>query len=263
MNIEYHNINTRHVSEVDFSMIESGLRSERNTLSAPYTDLEQSYREGMSEMAIDADFDPRLAVGHTRFELLLSASLRLRLGLSEEVPQIWEMGSSYVDPDYRGHGMSTRVRIPLFEMHRQIIENGQVLIIGTTKTGAVTGIMDRITNHFQQPESYMQGVEIRFTNREALPFIAPFTCICRPAFGVGYHTSEHCPSPQQSLPRIFMTGAEVMQRYTNPLKLVGRENVPCTMLVSSQEVAQRTNDLINAHFGSRGSLIDALRRYYY
>jgi len=162
----------------NFGLIAQGLASEAATLPVPESILADSFRSGMS--AIVCQFneeDCPQGLGHVRFTPLLSLSQRNALQL-EGLPDIWEMGSGYINDQIRSLGLYAPLRDRLIREHIESITSGKVLILGTTKTPQVLSVLKKPLEAF--------GLEAFFCNHRTFPMISGLTCTCSGDHGQGY-----------------------------------------------------------------------------
>lgn len=245
---------------VDFSELSQASIREPNVLNTPVVEFERSFNQGMSSVLMQGN----KAVGHTRFIPLLDRSLINDLGLGEEFPEIWEMGTGLMLDPVQGRGLNNVLRFHLYDRYVERMRSGEVLVIGTTKTPELTGVLDRLRlEYFNDSitEQTTYPLDFRFCNRETLPFVAPTTCVCNPTFGSGYHIGDFC-SNATTIEKGFRTGAGI------PLKIsIGsKPKIDCTMFLSSSSLAVKANTMIgeNPRYSTRQSFVQALveRGYY-
>lgn len=245
------NNNSDNVDLIDFSGLAEASRSEENVLPTTEESLRKSFQTGMSAVFLNEE---QRAVGHARFIPLLDEKLRDGLNLSTQVPQIWEMGTGLMLDECRGKGINILLRHGLVRRYRAQMASGEVLVIATTKTPELRRLVDNLAD-LTTDEGDAYPLDFRFTNRENIPFIAPFTCVCNPEFGTGYQHGTACnqaegPSGQTSE---FRRGIELpVIGSTEPQKIA------CTVFVSSTSLARTTSELLQNQFGSRQNLVNKL-----
>lgn len=247
------NLNVRIVmndqfAQPDFRELAGRMRLESALLHPSVEDLERSYSNGRSAIAVNEN---GRVLGHSRFIPLMDESLRQRLQLSDSVPQIWEMGSSIVYDDLRNRGFSTEIRLALLEKFRVELTEEKLLVIGTTKTLALRRILEKL----RERTSY----DFDFCHRERFPMIAPFTCVCSGSFGCGYHLGDNCSQADPN---------PVVDRYLQAVEIpiIGQgDNLKmfCTMLISSRSLAESTELSLRDRFGSRDNLVSFLKEVNY
>lgn len=240
---------------IDFSALAAQSQAEENVLPVSESVLEASFEQDMSAIFVAGN----RAVGHVRFLPLIDQQLHADLGLSDSVPQIWEMGTGLMLPEYRGQGINIVLRHALVTRYQQDMAAGTVLAIATTKTPELRSLVDKMSHLFDNP-SDRYPTDFRFANRENLPFIAPFTCVCTPDFGSGYQFGTECAQAEPVTQRTvdFRRGVE--------LPIIGqqKQKLACTVFVSSTSLARHTDSQLAAQFNTQANLVRSLmeRRYF-
>lgn len=239
------NIDTR----PDLRSIHVVINSEPNLLHATLSSLEESFDHGLAVALVPEGSTE--AVGFVRFTPLLGDSLKQYLGINE-IPNIWEIGSAAIAPEYRGHGLYAPLRNDLLATVSQEIKKRRLLVLGTTKSIVIIKVLS---------DAKDLGINFYKSVHTDFPMIAPLTCICTPDFGCGFQLTGSCPVrvTQEQLPRLN----EIAEHSPDGTK------IPCVMYVSDKSLAERINHDLVLKFGSAGlnpqqSLISALKeRGYY
>ncbi len=242
---------TGNESQIDFSGLAEESRRQPNVLPVTEHDLEVSFRQGMSAIFLAGE----RAVGHARFVPLLDQTLHTGLSMSPDIPQIWEMGTGLMLDECRGLGINLVLRHALVQRYREQMAQGDLLVIATTKTPELRTLVDKMSRLFLDPQD-PYPIDFRFINREAIPLIAPFTCVCTPDFGSGYQLGNECSQAEIWTPETegYRTGTQ--------LPIIGQEEksrLACTVFVSSSKLAVETNTNLAAKFGTRSNVVNTLQ----
>jgi len=243
---------------IGFDTVVQGIAGEAaRVLQVTAADLEMSFNNAMSAVIGRNDHLPRKAVkalGHVRFSPLLDPRLMEKLGV-EDCPQIWEMGTGFMDPNtLRGKGLYGPLRNVLLKMHLEQINSGQVLIIGTTKTKAVLNVLK---------EAMAVELGAFYANHLAIPYISAFTCVCEGNFGQGFqHGINACgkrTDQSAAPPAVFFNAQEQMQ--INQIIPDQTGIIPCYLYAYGKpEAALRIDDRLRQKFGSVDALVNRLRQ---
>lgn len=134
------------------------------------------------------------------------------------------------------------MRSRLLETVKGKIGSGEMLVLGTTKSIIVYNVLSK---------SRELGIDFYTSVHTEFPMIAPFTCVCNPDFGSGFHISTSCfaRADDKDIPRL----GEVAAGSKTGTK------IPCIMYVSSRELASEINHQLEEHFGSQDSLVESLQ----
>jgi hypothetical protein len=244
-------------SNIDFTALSELSQDEQNVLPVSIESLRQSFHDNMSAVLLK----DRTAVGHARFIPLLDERLITDLGLPTSTPQIWEMGTGLMLPEVRGKGINIVLRHVLISRFRDQMTSGRMLVIATTKTPELRSLVDNMADLLTDPE-HQYPLDFRFTNRENLPFIAPFTCICTPDFGTGYQFGTSCNQAEVA------SQNTVAYRRGMELPLINNgsngSKIACTVFLSSTKLAEETEMRLSERFGTQQNLVHVLkeRRYF-
>lgn len=215
----------------------------------PYQ-LRKSYDADMATVLLDGG----KIVGGTRFVPLLDSAKKQELNLSSlQLPDIWELGSIAVAKEAMGNGFSRDVNKNLLSSVKERIQNGELLVIGTTKTAAVIRML--------------WGLDLKdignfsVSSQSDLPMIAPLTCVCKPPLGTGFQMSPNCEY------RISPKEAEEVTQKKRGFGL--NPGIPCALFVSDIDLARRTDGVLKKRFSEvnpsnpQGELVAALQRIGY
>jgi|GEM_PF-2110725 len=176
--------NYNHGRPINLDKIVTGIKAEFHAvLPVTRSDLEQSFNSAMSALVVRFNNGaiPE-ALGHVRFSPLLDSGLQNLLSTITnsslaDCPEIWEMGSGFMDPELRGKGWYGPLRNKLLVSYLDKIKAGEVIILGTTKTARVLLALK---------ESLTIGLKAFYCHHETLPMISALTCICQGEFGQGF-----------------------------------------------------------------------------
>ncbi len=175
----------------------------------------------------------------------------------QRVPEIWEMGTGVMIPEYRGTGVNNLLRLYLYDHYISEMRKGNILVIGTTKTPELRSVLDRLSIEYGDNQEKGFKTDFKFCNREKFPHIAPFTCVCTPDFGTGYQYGDVCPAANTTIEG-FQQGKSIAI-----LPSETKANIPCTMFVSSTELAQQTDNMIANSYKERRNLANNLIKLNY
>ncbi|MEK7450593.1 MAG: hypothetical protein AAB662_01480 [Patescibacteria group bacterium] len=208
--------------------------------------LQKSYGADMATVLLD---DGKI-VGGTRFVPLLDSAKKQELNLSSlQLPDIWELGSIAVAKEAMGNGFSRDVNKHLLSSVKERIRNGELLVIGTTKTAVVIRML--------------WGLDLKdignfsVASQRDLPMIAPLTCVCKPPLGTGFQMSQNCRY------RISPKEAEEVAQKKRGFGL--NPGIPCALFISDIDLARRTDGVLKERFSKvdpsnpQGALVAALK----
>ena len=237
-NIEY--LMREDQGSLGFNQLASRISTEPHLLPVTGQSLGESFDQGLA-MAMVVQETP---VGYIRFEPLLTTEFRQRLELALEIPSIWEMGTVYLAPEYRGRNLYPGFNNTFLNRFRDRFDSEELLVIGTTKTPAYLRVLD----HAREV-----GIDFQRSNHLEYGMVAAFTCICSGDFGRGLHLGDGCPS------RVEPTQ---LQMVSDVIAQKSATTIPCTMFVSSRDLAARTDARLIEHFnpGPRSPDGDLLAR---
>lgn len=257
----YASVQTLAPTGVNFPHIADAIQHEtRAMLPTTAQSLEQSYRMGLSTAIIDTQTN--LPVGHIRFNPLTTPELSAQLQLPGGLPDLWEIGTGYIDGSdgYREKGLYRMLRNAHMDRFQDELNAGTFISIGTTKSLRVLH-----TLHQSQREFGIEGIILPHTK---MPFIAAFTCICKGDFGCGFHAGINA-CPQRIQPEQFPVtedGSGIIDQMDIPaIETIrdlngGHGKIPCTMYVQGRKDAifKMEADL-EKQFGTPENLIAQLR----
>ncbi len=191
--------------------------------------MQASYEKGLAVVLTSEQGE---AVGYLRFSVLLDAEKKERLGLQNTIPDVLEIGSAYIHPDFRG-GVYSAFRNEALSMVLPAMQEGHLLVLGTTKAVQVLHAAD----HAKEI-----GINFKPVVHTDYDMIAPLTCVCQGCFGRGMQSSSFCPRriTIDQLPMVEVIAASQ------------KGKIPCTMYVSDEALAERMNHELREHFRSRG-----------
>lgn len=187
-------------------------------------DLSASFNQGLAIALIDPQTNE--VMGGSRFVPLLDNELKEKMGLDKNFPQIWEMGSVIIfNSQVRGNGFSLDLNKALLDSVRQKTEAGELLVIGTTKSIVLLSTLKK------------EGLNFSFSSHTEFPLIAPLTCICTGEMGQGFQESTNCS---------FRVSPEQIANL--PALADKKGKVPCTLFVSSKQLAQKIDGELRTRF---------------
>lgn len=204
--------------------------------------MQESFMRGLAVVLTSEQGE---AVGYLRFSVLLDGEKKRRLGIPESIPDVLEIGSAYIRPEFRG-GVYSAFRNEALSMILPAIQDEEALVIGTTKAIKVL----HAAGHAKEV-----GINFEPAVHTDYEMIAPLTCVCQGCFGRGMQFGNFCPrriTPEQ-LP------------FVDDIAQEQKGKIPCTMYVSSVSLAKRMNRELQQHFGGQGhtnpiqAWIEALR----
>lgn len=239
-----------HPSTPDLTKLYEALTQEMKFPNPSLENLIESYKYGLAIVMVDGE----KAVGFTRFIPRLGERMKNLLDLESNFPQIWETGSSIIlnDPNYRGKGLFVPLRTKLLELITDKINRQEILVLSKTKTLAVYKGWRRTSDEI--------GIDFYPSVHTEFPMIAPFTCICNPNFGCGFHLSTECPE------RITKQQLDGLEQMTSPTE----GGIPCTMYVSNKKLAKELDGTLENKFSlsfknPQKALVDKLKEigYYF
>lgn len=232
-------ISVNEQTDVDLKPIYQAINVEKSLLHPTLEKLQESYAQGLSVVMSD---DSDQIIGHVRLTPLLDDELKLKLGLSQEFPRIWEVGSAIIKKEFRGRGYYAPLRNALVERYIEDIEVKRLLILGTTKTVTVLKSL---------PKAEEIGAFLQPCHHLDAPMVAAFTCVCKGKFGQGFQFSVNCPS-RISKDKIPINGN---------LDSISRSedgSTPCVMYTSSPDLSLHMNISLMNSFGSSDNLVKSL-----
>lgn len=241
-------------------LLAQGMGREKNSI-LPVTadDIMRSFNAGLSTVLIEQDTGK--AVGHIRFSPLITPMLKDQLSLPSEMPLLWEIGSGYIDNDYRKQGLYTVLRNEHIGRFKDELTSGSHVFLGTTKTLRVLHAL----RHAQ--ERY--GIEGVILPHTQLPFIAAFTCVCKGDFGQGYQCGvDACGIriKQGQFPMDKSTNGLLDQMDVKSIDKIedlngGEGKIPCTMYVQGRKDAILGMEVeLKKQFGTPENLVAQLRQ---
>lgn len=249
---------SRPVTGVNFSHIASAVNRESAAMLPVTPDaLRNSYAAGMSTVIIDTEHGDR-PVGHVRFSPLLTPELRAQLQLSNDIPELWEIGTGMIDGSdhYRNQGLYRMLRNAHVSRFVDELTSGNLVSIGTTKSLKVLH-----TLHHAQEEFGVEGIILPHT---AMPFTAAFTCVCTGAFGCGFQSGvDACP--QRIKPEQFPGVQFIDHTNLSAIEQIrdlngGSGKIPCTMyLQGNKQAIMKMEMRLQEQFGTPENLVESLR----
>lgn len=202
-----------------------------NLLPTSLESLQKSFDASLATVLIDGD----KAFGFLRFSPLLTETLKRKIGLETDFPDILEIGSAVIlkDGNYRGKGYYPQLRNHLLESVVERVRQKKLLVLGTTKSIIVYKVLSKAKD---------LGIEFYPSVHTEFPMIAPFTCVCKPDFGSGFQLSTGCSKrvkaeqlkDLESLAKISPSGI----------------NIPCIMYVSDRILANDMSAYLKAIFAT-------------
>ena len=258
-------------SRPDFSIIQSDIDAEANECHLLYVKrntLEERYNQGRSFVIRVEDKD----VGNVSVTPLLDQKMKKRLGLSEDFPEIYEIGSVIVNEEYRNRRYSEEMLSALLRTELGLQDIGTVyseepptllfnssqgqehranpvLFISTTKDVRFLKTELRVSEDL--------GLDYELVAHTAYSMIAPFTCVCTPeeGGGHGFQYGKHC--------EVMIENEELEVLSVNAAIKSGKTGCRCTMYVSDKELAGRIDaDLreffVNNEIGAQNALRERL-----
>lgn len=212
----------------DFGKIADMISHESMLLHPTARSLQESFDRHQAIVM----YDREELVGFVRFTPLLDSLLKDKIGLSQEFPDISEIGSAVLlnEPEYRGKGLYAPLRNKLLETVSDKAIGGDILILGTTKNIAVYKVLQN---------SKELGLDFYPCRHTEFPMIAPFTCVCTPDFGQGFQLSGECP---QRVETNQLINLEQIADET-----YGK--IPCVMYVSDKDLARKMDAELLQTFG--------------
>lgn len=228
----------------DLYRVLDAIHHEPKTLLQPSLEsLENSFRRGKAVVLMDGDD----ALGYVRFSPLLDPEKKERLGLPENFPDIDETGTAIIVPDHRGNKYYPKMRTELIKMAVDDIRERRLFVLGTTKNPRVIESLDDAVDK--------TGIEFEIVNRHEIPMIAPFTCVCEGDFGNGFQNGTEC---HQAPTDLQLVQIETHELWKNRIREDENGKIPCTIYVSSLDLAREMERELMDRFGSQEALIDAL-----
>lgn len=241
-------------------LLAQGMKREKNSI-LPVTAAEilDSFKAGLSTVLIEQRTGK--AIGHIRFSPLITPMLKDQLSLPSEMPLLLEIGSGYIDKEYRKQGLYTLLRNEHIGRFKDELASGSHVFLGTTKTLRVLHAL----RHAQ--ERY--GIEGVILPHTQLPFIAAFTCVCKGDFGQGYQCGVDACGKRIKPDQFPMDKANNGLLDQMDIKSIdrikdlngGEGTIPCTMYIQgNKDVILRMEEELKRQFGAPGNLVAQLRR---
>jgi len=230
---------------IDFQRIHRAILVEPALLHPSLADLQESFEAGLAVAQTEEVDDGQVAIGYSRVIPLLSREQITALDLPVDFPDIYELGTVFVLPEYRGQRIAEGLQRQLIRRFKQQLDQNEILILGTTKTRKVLHQLDKLAD---------EGVEFYHSRHTEFPHLAPVTCVCEPDFGSGFQFGTECPQ------RITETEMETIHQ-TLPrngvILLRDVDKIPCTMFVSNRDLAARVDTTIAQAYGQDASAQEA------
>lgn len=218
---------------ISFERLQQKISTEPSLLHASVDAMKDSYNKGLAVARPDGD---KNAIGYARFIPLLSREQIQTLGLPSSFPDIYELGTVFVDPIYRGQGLSDKVQRDLLLLMKERLDNKSLLVLATTKTRKVLRTIDRISKE--------EGIPFYFSPHTEFPHVSPTTCVCHPTFGEGFQYTTACPQ------RITLGE---MNEVKSTLRINKEDDkIHCTMLVSDRALTQEMDKTIEKAMNEGG-----------
>jgi hypothetical protein len=229
----------------DFSELLEAIHHEKGTLLQPsLEDLEESFADRNAVVLEDGN----RSIGYVRFSSLLDNTGKAKLGLSDAFPNIYEIGTAIILPEYRGRHLYPKLRNALLSLHKDEMKQGRLLVLGTTKSPKVVMSLSH---------SKEIGLEFTVTGHDNLPMIEPFTCVCSGDFGNGFQNSPECSKRATETEVVLIQKADWRTLQEQGGKPNGK--IPCTLYVSDLELASQMEKELMVKYGSQEKLVEALR----
>lgn len=222
--------------------------SEKKMLHPSAQKILASYLEGNAAfyLAKDDENNER-AIGFCRFIPALSKSKIEQLGLPENFPEIFELGTVIVDQSRRERGTGSITVATLHNFHNEGLIRNRRLIIGTTTTALMLGTLRSVTR--ANPNlgiSYYRTSHIT----QGLELIGASTCVCEanevagssPAqVSLGMHHGLHACSVRSS-----DASSHRLNDYTHQFPFAQGS---CMMFVSNIDLAKEANNMLSQRLG--------------
>ena len=222
---------------VDFSMLHTAIMRESALLHPSLATMQESYLTGLGVAHTVENDGQNVAVGYARVIPLLSFEQREQLSLPGNFPDVYELGTVIVHPDYRGRGISEQLQRELIRRFKGRLDEESLLILGTTKTRKVLHILDKLSD---------EGVSFYHCRHTEFPHIAPLTCICSPYFGEGFQHTTDC-SKRVTEPQVIFI-RQILTKTSRELN-IQTDKIPCTMFISDKELAERMDATLADLYG--------------
>ncbi len=216
----------------DFGEITKLIRKEadKDHVLLPVTSkmLETRFNQGDSVvLGVDGQ-----TAGHLSFTRLLDSNMKKKLGLKPNFPEVIELGSAIVAPQFRQNRCSEKMLDSLLWTHHTELQNhaeNSIVGVGTTKSLYFVKAVSHISDHL--------NLKIEFVNHLAYPFLAPLTCVCTPGRGggMGFQYGEPC--------NVRIDNAEVLEAFNGRIVPVQGEAIcQCVMFVLNPILAESVNN---------------------
>jgi GNAT superfamily N-acetyltransferase len=220
------------------SQIHAGVIRESNmmhpsieTIVNSVRDIENNFNTGRAVFYIDNETGE--AVGYCRMIESIAQELVQQLGLNGLLPEIFELGTVFVNPAFRGRGLSTALVNGIAQLNLEAFRNRQKLLIGTTTSLTMLNSL-RPVNRF--------GIQFYTGNTSAVDYIEAVTCMCNPdepLGGTGTHISDSCSKRST----IFQKDELIpVHQAENVAGITADKN--CKLFLSDLNVANRANNLL-------------------
>jgi len=245
------NFGVNEIKSINFSDLHTQIIREPALLHPSLEEMVQSYENGLGVTKTVRTDHGETAIGYSRLIPLLSDEQKVSLGLPLNFPDIYELGTVFINPEFRGRGIAENLQLELLLRFKNRIVVGKLLVLGTTKTQKVLHLLEKMKEH---------GFEFYICRHTEFPNLSPLTCICTPPFGEGFQITSDCSKRVSSEEIVFINKV---------LPEVDKKNFPkndaiaCTMFVSSRKLAYEVdNQLLKIHGDnptSQGLLIRRLK----
>lgn len=228
---------------VDFGPIHAAIQEEGALLHPSLEAMQESFAAGLAVAQTEEVDGRQVAVGYSRLIPFLTPEQVSQLGLPEEFPAIAELGTVFVSPPFRGHGMAESLYRELFVRFQEPLSDGRLLVIGTTKTAKVLHQLAKLQD---------MGINVHAGRHTEFPNLAPVTCVCVPEFGSGFQFGTEC-SARITEPDALIVREAMPRKGVIMLQEVGsngaRGKIPCTLFVSDRGLAAQTDQMIADAYG--------------
>src|SRR5579872_5413685 len=232
--LQLENVDTSRIKSVSFEYLHVSIQQEPALLHPSLEDMVKSYEDRLGVAKTVKMDQIEVAVGYSRLIHLLSKEQKVRLELSMDFPDIYELGTVFVHPAFRGRGIAEDLQRELLLRFKDRIDARKLLVLGTTKTLKVLHMLDKMRRY---------GFNFYHSRHTDYPNLSPLTCICTPPFGEGFQITKNCSKRVSSEMVVFLS---------NSLSRVDKRNsdaIPCTMFVSSKSLADEIDDLLGKSKG--------------
>jgi hypothetical protein len=236
----------------NLSEVFSAIQQKKDVLLQPTLEsMQASYKKGLASVLLDGE----RTVGYVRFSTLLDDDLKTKLNLESSVPNVYEIGTAIILPEYRGNGFYPQLRNNLLSLVEDQMKTGELLVIGTTKSVRVAEVMK---------EARKMGINFSITRPGEYPGIQCLTCVCKPDFGVGVQFDVYeCPKTMEEGKLINLRNIAELDGKTHHREILQFSpdgKIDCVMYVSDVNLAQRTSDKLIGVFGSKQNFVKAITK---